>query len=113
MGSKKGAPHRYHSQEYKMRVVREVMEGKSPREAGETHNVGEGLVRTWVRQYQDGGESALEPKRKPGNPLAKYIHRKELSEVERLQYELAKARVEIAKLKKVYELERRCGSQKK
>lgn len=113
MGRQKGIPHRYHSKEFKQRAVEMVLAGKSAVETGKELSVGASLVRAWVRLYQEGGEAALEPKRKPGNPLCKYSSRKELSEVEQLRYELAKAEVELAKLKKVYEAQRRCCPEKK
>lgn len=48
------------------------------------------MVRKWVEIYRVAGESGLEPKKRPGDLLAKYINRKELTEVELLRYELAK-----------------------
>jgi len=56
----------------------------------------------WVHQYQEGGIEALENKRKPGNPLAKYCNRKELSYTEQLEYENMKLRIENERLKKGY-----------
>ena len=61
----------------------------------------------------EGGEAALVNKRKPGNPLAKYTRKKELSPTEKLEYkiavlerELLKKNGEIVRLKKSIELER-------
>ena len=104
---KKGTPHRYFSKEFKLAAVKNVLAGQSAKAVGKKLDVGGDLVRAWVKKYLEEGEHALEPKRKPGNPLCRYIHRKELSETDRLRYELAKAEVEIAKLKKAYELQRR------
>ena len=44
----------------------------------------------------------LKNKRKPGNPLAKYSSRKKLTEIEQLQYENMKLRIENERLKKGY-----------
>ena len=52
-------------------------------------------------QREDGIE-ALKNKRKPGNPLAKYSRRKELSELEQLEYENMLLRIENLRLKKGY-----------
>ena len=41
-------------------------------------------------------------KRKPGNPLIKYSRRKELSDMEKLEYENMKLRIENERLKKGY-----------
>ena len=70
-------------------------------------------IHKWTKQYLEGGEAALVNKRKPGNPLAKYERRKELTPTEQLEYkiallerELLKRDGEIARLKKSIELER-------
>lgn len=110
---KRGMTHTYRSKEFKLSIVKEVLRGKSSKEVGRENGIDGGLVRAWVRQYQKDGEIALEPKRRPGNPLIKYTSRKELSEVEQLRYELAKAEVELSKLKKAYEVERRCRQLKR
>ena len=39
----------------------------------------------------------MENKRKPGNPLAKYINKKELTEVEQLEYKIALLERELLK----------------
>lgn len=111
--SKRGITHTYRSKEYKLSIVKKVLEGKSSKEVGTEAGINDSLVRAWVRQYQEDGEIALEPKRRPGNPLSKYTKRKELSEVEQLRYELAKAELELSKLKKAYEEERRCRQLKR
>ena len=110
---KRGITHTYRSKEYKLSVVKKVLEGKSSREVGKEVGINDSLVRAWVAQYQKNGETALEPKRKPGNPLSRYTRRKELSEIEQLRYELARAELELSKLKKAYAVERRCPKQKK
>ena len=67
----------------------------------------------WTKQYLQGGEEALVNKRKPGNPLAKYSNKKELTPMEQLEYkvallerELLKKNEEIVRLKKSIETER-------
>ena len=69
-------------------------------------------TREWGKKYLEGGEEALVNKRKPGNPLAKYERRKELTPTEQLEYriallerELLKKNGEIERLKKSIELE--------
>ena len=51
------------------------------------------------------GEKGLENKIKPGNPLAKYIHKKNLTDIEKLEYENMKLRIENERLKKGYIVE--------
>lgn len=110
---KRGISHTYRSKEFKLSIVKEVLGGKSSKEVGREACIDDSLVRNWVRKYQKDGEAALEPKRRPGNPLSKYTSRKELSEIEKLRYELAKAELELSKLKKAYEEERRCRQPRK
>src|SRR5690606_41928941 len=57
---------------------------------------------TTLFRSNEGGIEALENKRKPGNPLTKFSHRKQLSELEQLQYENMKLRIENERLKKGY-----------
>ena len=46
-------------------------------------------IHKWTKQYIESGEDALVNKRKPGNPLAKYHNKKELTPIERLEYKVA------------------------
>lgn len=113
MGSKKGEAHKYRTKEFKLKVVKEMLSGRSPVEITKEYEINRSLLQKWTTQYLEGGDAALEAKRRPGNPLAKYSSRKELSELEQLQYKLAKAEVEIARLKKACEMERRCRKLRK
>ena len=79
------------------------------RETGIYHS----QIHKWTKQYLEGGEEALNNKRKPGNPLAKYHRKKELTPIEQLEYkvallerELLKKDAEVVRLKKSIELER-------
>ena len=92
------------SKEEKLAIVREVLNGKLIR-AWEPE-ISNQLVRVWVKKYQTEGEAGLEPKKRPGDPLARYRRRKELSYTEQLQYqiellkrELAEKEAEVTRLK--------------
>jgi transposase len=63
------------------------------------------MISTWVKRFKEGGIEALENKRKPGNPLSKYMNKKELTPLEALQYENMKLRIENERLKKGYTTE--------
>lgn len=56
----------------------------------------------WIKKYLEQGEESLENKRKPGNPLVKYCNKKNLSDIEKLEYENMKLRIENERLKKGY-----------
>ena len=90
--------------EEKLAIVKEVLAGKSIRTW--EPDIGNRQVREWVKKYQAEGETGLEPKKKPGNPLSRYERCKELTYTEQLQYqiellkrELAEKEAEVARLK--------------
>lgn len=56
----------------------------------------------WIKKYLEQGEESLENKRKTGNPLVKYCNKKNLSDIEKLEYENIKLRIENERLKKGY-----------
>ena len=103
MGRPKNGKNREWSKEAKYKFVAMVLSGeKSTREIGMEFNISQSMVSKWVRQYNEGGIKALENKRKPGNPLMKYSKRKELTEIEQLEYENMLLRIENERLKKGY-----------
>ena len=113
MGRPKGGTNRDHSKGEKLALVKRNLAGETTmsleRETGICHT----HIHKWTKQYLEGGEEALINKRKPGNPLAKYHNKKELTPIEQLEYkvallerELLKKNGEIVRLKKSIELER-------
>jgi hypothetical protein len=63
------------------------------------------MICRWTKEYLAGGESAFEPKPRPGNRFAALHRSKNLSELERLRLLVAKQEIEIARLKKGYWVE--------
>ena len=113
MGRPKGGINTNHSKEEKLALVKRNLSGETltilERETGIYH----AQIHKWTKQYLEGGEAALVNKRKPGNPLAKYHRKKELTPMEQLEYkvallerELLKKNGEIIRLKKSNEQER-------
>ena len=113
MGRPKGGINTNHSKEEKLALVKRNLSGETlttlERETGIYH----AQIHKWTKQYLEGGEAALVNKRKPGNPLAKYHRKKELTPMEQLEYkvallerELLKKNGEIIRLKKLNEQER-------
>ena len=83
------------SKEEKLAIVKQVLAGKSIRSwEPEIRNQ---RVHEWVKKYQAEGEAGLEPKKKPGNPLARYERRKELTYEEQLQYQIEQLKRELMK----------------
>ena len=102
----------FHSKEEKLAIVKRYLLGESPGKIYKETGISDGNIRKWKRQCQSGGETALENKKKTGNPLLKYERRKELSREEYLEYqvellkcELLRKDAEVVRLKKSIELE--------
>ena len=105
MGRPKGGKNKYWSKEEKLSIVKRITEeGLSSRQLEQELNIDGGMIRKWVRKYLQEGESSLENKKKPGNPLAKYSRRKSLTPIEKLEYENMKLRIENERLKKGYQV---------
>ena len=103
MGRPKGGKNREWSKEEKLKYVLMVINGeKSVKAIQMEFNIAQSLVQQWTKKYIDGGINALENKRKPGNPLVRYSRRKELTELEKLEYENMLLRIENERLKKGY-----------
>lgn len=105
-GRPKGGKNKYYSKEFKLEVLKRCFAGESEKTVAKEYGISHGMISVWNRKYREKGPAGLENKKKPGNPLAGIHRKKNLSEVERLRYELAKAQVELAKLKKLYQMER-------
>ena len=106
MSRPKGGTNRYWTKEEKIKLVKEVVdEHKSTLEISTRENISNGMFNNWIKKYLEFGEKGLENKKKPGNPLAKYMHKKELTDIEKLQYENMKLRIENERLKKGYLVE--------
>lgn len=112
MGRPKGGTNITHSKEEKLSLVKRVLNGETTAALGREKGIDRSQISKWTKQYLEGGEEALVNKRKPGNPLAKYTRKKELTETEQLEYkiallerELLKKDGEIVRLKKSIEHE--------
>lgn len=103
MGRPKGGKNKEWSKEQKYEIIRLILNGeKSSYDLERELGVSSGMIRNWVRKYNKEGIDALENKRKPGNPLMKYSRRKELTDIEKLEYELMLYKIEVERLKKGY-----------
>ena len=103
MGRPKGGKNKYWTKEEKIKIIKEMIkENLSQWQASEKYNINQSILGRWRKDYLEKGEEALENKKKPGNPLCKYSNKKNLSEMEKLQYENMKLRIENERLKKGY-----------
>ena len=113
MGRPKGGTNISHSKEEKLALVLRNLSGETASSLERETGIYNAQIHKWTKQYLEGGEDALINKRKPGNPLAKYRNKKELTPMEQLEYkvallkrELLKKDGQIVRLKKSIELER-------
>ena len=96
-------PNRNWSKEEKLRIINKVLnEGMSGRQTAREEDISVGMLNNWIKKYLTQGEETLINKRKPGNPLCKYSNKKNLTEIEKLEYENMKLRIENELLKKGY-----------
>ncbi len=102
MGRPKGGKNREWTVDMKLEVINYYFDGHTQYETLEYFKISSSQLRTWIRRYNEGGIDVLENKRKPGNPLVKYSRRKELTEIEQLEYENMILRIENERLKKGY-----------
>jgi transposase-like protein len=98
------------SKEEKLSIVKRNLAGESAMSLSREIGSSDFQIRSWVKIYLSEGETGLEPKKKPGNPLSRYERRKELTYDEQLQYqiellkrELVKKEAEVLRLKKLNE----------
>jgi transposase-like protein len=106
MGRPKGGKNKYWSKEEKLKLVKEHVEQHvSTLEITNRENISNGMYNNWLKKYLELGEKGLENKKKPGNPLMKYSAKKNLTEIEKLEYENMKLRIENERLKKGYLVE--------
>lgn len=106
MGRPKGGKNKYWSKEEKLKLVKEVIEEhKSTNEVSNREQISNGMFNNWIKKYVEFGEDGLVNKKKPGNPYGGFLNKKNLTDVEKLQYENMKLRIENERLKKGYIVE--------
>ena len=81
---------RYYEPEFKKQIVRLYLAGRTVKSLNEEYQLCDGIVRKWVRTYQEECENSPELKEENEN----------LEEIRRLKKELEEAKKEIAFLKK-------------
>ena len=106
MGRPKGGKNKYWSKEEKLKLIKEHLDNNiSTNEITTRENISNGMYNNWLKKYLEYGEKGLENKKKPGNPLSKYINKIQLNDIEKLEYENMKLRIENERLKKGYMVE--------
>ena len=102
-GRPRGGKNNYRSKEEKIKIVKEMLDfNLSPLDIEKKYNISHSLAGKWRKDYLEKGETSLVNKKKPGNPLCKFSNKKNLTDIEKLQYENMKLRIENERLKKGY-----------
>lgn len=86
MGRPKGGTNVSHSKEEKLTLVLRNLEGETLTSLQKETGVYKAQIHKRTKQYLEGGEEALVNKRKPGNPLARFANKKNLTRMEQLEY---------------------------
>ena len=82
MGRHKGGKNKYWSKEEKL--IKEHLDNNiSTNEISTRENISNGMYNNWLKKYLAYGEKGLENKKKPGNPLPKYMNKKKLNDIEK------------------------------
>ena len=102
-GRPKGGTNKSWTASEKYEVIEPIIKNKkSGNQVTKETGINNGVINKWVNLYLKDGIKGLENKKKPGNPLSKFSRRKELSELEKLQYENMLLKIENERLKKGY-----------
>jgi transposase-like protein len=109
MGRKIGKaikPNKYWTKEEKFRIVKRVINQENSLSIiSKEENINPGQIHSWVKKYLESGEEGLVNAKKPGSPYKGLNFKKDLNNIEQLQYENMKLRVENERLKKGYMVE--------
>ena len=109
MGRPKGKANknnRYWTKEEKTRIVLRVINHENSLSIiSKEEKVNPGQLHLWVKKYLEQGEDGLVNAKKPGSPYKGLNLKKNLSELEKLEYENMKLRIENERLKKGYFVE--------
>ena len=109
MGRPKGKANknnRYWTKEEKIRIVLKVINHENSLSViSQEEKVNPGQLHLWVKKYLEQGEDGLVNAKKPGSPYKGLNLKKNLSDLEKLEYENMKLRIENERLKKGYFVE--------
>ena len=94
-------PTRYYSIEEKQQIIKDALSnGVNP--TARKYNISSGMISNWIKSYRENNNTVVDNKYKRGNPLVKLSKKKNLTEIEKLEYENMKLRIELERLKKGY-----------
>jgi len=105
MGRHKGGKNKHWSKDEKLRIVNRVLQGdESIRAVARVEKIGGAMIGKWVKKYLEEGEESLQNKNKQASPLIGFINKKNLTQLEELELENIKLKIENERLKKGYKV---------
>ena len=89
----KGQKFKQWTAEEKFKIIEPIIKfEKSSKLVTKETGINNGMITVWVHRYRENGMEGLINKKKPGNPMAKYSRKKNLTKEEQLEYENMKFR---------------------
>ncbi|CAH2762293.1 helix-turn-helix domain-containing protein [Erysipelothrix amsterdamensis] len=105
MGRPKGGLNNKWTYEDRIKVVtRHIDEHISAAKLSQETGIPKGTINGWIDRFMRDGNEGLKNKKKTGNHFSALHTSKSLTEIERLQLEILKRDIEIARLKKGYQV---------
>ncbi|WP_181950063.1 helix-turn-helix domain-containing protein [Erysipelothrix piscisicarius] len=105
MGRPKGGLNNKWTYEDRIKVVtRHIDEHISAAKLSQETGIPKGTINGWIDRFMRDGKEGLKNKKKTGNHFSALHTSKSLTEIERLQLEILKRDIEIARLKKEYQV---------
>ena len=113
MGAPKGKPHRQYTAEEKLSYITAYQEAHiSQSRFVKENGISISMLNRWMKDYAEQGEAGLASHRnRCGNRYAALHRSKTLDEMGQLQLRMAKLEIDVARLKKGYQV-KGSGSQK-
>ena len=103
MGRHKGGTNKKWSYEEKLRIVKRVLSLEtSLSKVAQSENINPGLLHNWIVKYNDDGVDGLKNKR--DYTYLKFVNKKNMTDLEKLEYENILLKIENERLKKGYEV---------
>lgn len=94
-------PNRHWTPKEKLEIIKPIINmEKSLRKVSIELDISTGVLHQWMKAYERNGLEGLNSKIKKSNPITKYSNKKNLTELEKLEYENMKLRIENELLKK-------------
>ena len=103
MGRNKGGGRKYWTADEKYKIIKPILDfEKSSMQVTRETGLSNGMICNWIKTYNEKGFDGLIPNTKHSNPMSSLMNRKNLTDMEKLELENMKLRIENERLKKGY-----------